>query len=180
MHRRILLVLSCSCFLLIARAQSSNDGFIDWSENRPLAWADYQGTPDASSSSAASTSTLVQVQYGFKNQTVDFHIRCCFSPTRSWGLHKDDYILSHEQGHFDISELFARKLCSKLRDYSFNPSTYQKDLDRIYNSVMKERQEMQDQYDRETNHSIDRTAQAAWKKKIAGLLRDFSAYANYR
>ena len=44
---------------------------------------------------------------------------------------------------------------------------------------MNERQEMQDQYDRETNHSINRVAQAAWKKKIARLLDDQRAFANY-
>ena len=42
--------------------------------------------------------------------------------------HKTDYILRHEQGHFDIAEIFARKLNKKMSEYKFNKTTYQKDL----------------------------------------------------
>ena len=46
--------------------------------------------------------------------------------------HKTDYILKHEQGHFDIAEIFARKLNKKMSEYKFNKTTYKTDLKNIY------------------------------------------------
>lgn len=180
MRWQIFPVLLLAVFLAsTVRAQPADDGLVDWNANRPLEWSDYLGSPDPASGAAASTATLVAVNYKFSANGVDFQIRCSFSPQRSWGLHKDATILDHEQGHFDISELFARQLCRELKAYHFDKRTYQSDLNAIYNKVMKERQEMQDQYDRETNHSINAAVQAAWKKKIARLLDNMRAFANY-
>ena len=40
----------------------------------------------------------------------------------------------HEQGHFDITELFARKLAKELREYKFDPRKYQDDSTRSIKS----------------------------------------------
>ena len=179
MRWQIFPVILLALFLSSSAGAQADDGQVDWSADRPLEWSDYLGRPDPASGAAASTATLVAVNYTFSANGINFKIRCSFSPQQSWGLHKDATILDHEQGHFDISELFARQLCRELKAYRFNKTTYQSDLNAIYNKVMNERQEMQDQYDRETNHSINRVAQAAWKKKIARLLDDLRAFANY-
>ena len=94
-------------------------------------------------------------------------------------MHRTEYILSHEQGHFDIAEIFARKLHKSLSEYNFNKKTFQQDLKAIYENLMQEKEAMQEQYDRETNHSINKSAQAAWLSKINDLLtlyQDYSAY----
>ena len=102
-----------------------------------------------------------------------------FIADRSWGLHKTDYILSHEQGHFDLAELFARKLHKEMSNYTFNKKSFQKDLKKIYDSIMKERESTQNQYDKETNHSINKEKQAEWLKKISRMLEELKDYADY-
>ena len=38
---------------------------------------------------------------------------------------------------------------------------------------------MQNEYDRETNHSINKDKQTEWLKKIDQLLREYKAFAGY-
>ena len=160
-------------------AQNSNEELLEWSASRKLTWADYKATPNPRSDAAASTTTTLVVNYDITNTRFGYKIQSRFSKTRSWGLHKTDYILSHEQGHFDIAEIFARKLHQKLSEYKFDKKSYQKDLKKIYDDVTGEKEEMQNKYDRETNHSIKKQEQAEWLKKIEAMLEDYADWANY-
>jgi hypothetical protein len=152
---------------------------VDWNPSRRLTWADYKANPDPASDAAASTTTYLGIEYSISNNSFGFKIQCRFSKDRSWGLHKTDYILSHEQGHFDIAEIFARKLNKAMGEYSFNKKSYQKDLKKIYQDIMEEKEKMQDDYDKETNHSIKKAKQAEWLEKIDELLKEYKDFAVY-
>lgn len=176
----------CSLILLLLAsvplqlfAQTRHEELLDWDANRRLSWADYKAKPDQNSDAAASTTSILVISYNISSTGFTYKIECRFSKTRSWGLHKTEYILSHEQGHFDIAEIFARKLHKKMSEYRFNKRTYQKDLDKIYEEVVKEKEKMQNDYDRETNHSINKEKQAEWLQKIRQLLEEYKNYADY-
>ena len=94
-------------------------------------------------------------------------------------MHKTDYILTHEQGHFDIAEIFARKLNKLMKEYNFDWNTYRQDLKKIYQDVLDEKEDMQNKYDEETNHSINKEKQEEWLKKISGKLKELDAWADY-
>ena len=66
-----------------------------------------------------------------------------------------------------------------MRAYKFNKNNYQKELNRIYNEVADEKAAVQQQYDRETRHSIDEVKQAEWLTKISRMLEELKEYANY-
>ena len=95
-------------------AQSGNEELLDWTSSRKLTWADYKAKPNTDNDAAASTTTYLGIDYNISNTSFSYKIESRFSKTRSWGLHKTDYILSHEQGHFDIAEIFARKLHKEI------------------------------------------------------------------
>jgi hypothetical protein len=163
-----------------AFAQSgSGDDILTWNASRKLTWEDYKAKPDPGSDAAASTTTLLLIDYKISNTSFSYKIKSHFSKNRSWGRHKDAYILSHEQGHFDIAEIFARKLHKLMSEYRFDLKTYQKELKKIYEKVTDEKEEMQNEYDQETRHSINREKQAAWLKKIALLLTEYESYSGY-
>ena len=156
-------------------SQSSNEEVLEWDPSRKLSWADYKARPNPDSDAAASTTTYLGINYNITSRSFSYKIYSRFSKTRSWGLHKTAYILSHEQGHFDIAEIFARK----LHEYEFNKKTYNKDLEKIYRDVTKEKEDTQNQYDKETNHSINKTEQLLWLKKIAAMLEEYADWADY-
>ena len=80
----------------------------------------------------------------------------------------------HEQGHFDITEIYARKLDNALRDYNFNPKRFKTDLDEIYKDIMEEKEELQNQYDLETDYSRNKEKQTEWLKKIQKELAKYN------
>ena len=173
----ILLVFLLAPFLL--PAQREGEELMAWSASRKLSWADYKAEPNPDSDAAATTATYLIFSYSIRDDLPSYSIESKFSKTRSWGLHKTAYILSHEQGHFDLAEVYARKLYKKVQEYRFHQKNYRKDLQKIYQEVLDEKEEMQNKYDRETNHSINREKQAEWLKKIEKMLKETQEYANY-
>lgn len=160
-------------------SQRKEEELLAWSDSRKLTWADYKGNPDAESDAAASTTSYLAIDYNIRSTSFSYKIESRFSKTRSWGLHKTDYILRHEQGHFDIAEVFARKLHKKMSEYKFNRRTYQKDLKKIYDEVTQEKEEIQNSYDEETNHSINKKKQTEWLGRIEEMLEEYEEYADY-
>lgn len=86
----------------------------------------------------------------------------------SWKRTKSctNYTLNHEQRHFDISEVFARKLRSAFADYEFSRRTVARDIDAIFKKVCTEKDSVNSLYDKETYHSLNQEKQAAWDKQI--------------
>jgi hypothetical protein len=175
-HYLILLLIALPA---TAIAQKDGEELLEWSSSRRLTWADYKSRPNPNSDAAASTTTYLGIDYNIGSTSFSYKIESRFSKTRSWGLHKTDYILSHEQGHFDIAEVFARKLHKKMSEYKFSRKTYEKDLRKIYNEVTEEKEKTQNEYDGETRHSINKEKQAEWLKKIEKMLEELKDYADY-
>lgn len=166
--------------LLITITPFKKEESIPWSAERRLVWDDFKGKPDGNSGNAALTSSGIEFGYRYGDQTFSFTITCMFDKNKSWGRVKTDYILAHEQGHFDVSEIHARKLYKALKAYKVNQSTLAKDVQAIYSQLMKEQSEMQNVYDDETDNSRNKEKQAAWLKKINKELEQLKDYAGYR
>lgn len=161
----------------IVNAQQDED-LVKWSSDRKLRWTDYLAEPDTRSGAAASTSTQIGFEYHVRDNNLTYTISCKFSKTKSWGRYKNDYILSHEQGHFDIAEIFARKLNKEVKEY-LSKSRNHEGLNPIYTKLMNEKREMQEDYDIETNHSINKAKQAEWNEKIEEMLNELQPSGDY-
>ena len=156
------------------------DSLIDWSPARKLDWEDFKAQPDGISVNAALTSTRIDIDYSLNNHDFKYHISCQFDPSKSWGRVKNDYILSHEQAHFDIAEIHARLLNKALQNYKFIAKTAKNDIGEIYQQVMDEHHAMQEQYDEETNYSRNETQQKEWQRKITDQLNSLESFSHYK
>ncbi|HVZ55504.1 MAG TPA: DUF922 domain-containing protein [Chitinophagaceae bacterium] len=153
--------------------------YIAWSSARRLQWSDYRGRPDPRSDAAASTSTEIGFEYRIRNGVPSYTLFCHFSPSRSWGRYRTSYILAHEQGHFDITEIFARRLFQALKETPFHEGSFRRDVERLYTSIMQDREHMQQAYDQQTDYSRNQVQQEAWLKKIGDMLHQTETYAGY-
>ncbi len=150
---------------------------IVWNENNKLKWDYFKGKVPESKYGAITCSTIYS-----KFESGNFLIlntRACFVKKESW--HKDGYsiayYLNHEQKHFDITEIYARKLRKTLTDTVFKTETIaKKEINRIIRSNNKALNDYQDLYDKETNHSINKENQSLWDKKIDEELKSLSNY----
>ncbi|MEJ2584041.1 MAG: DUF922 domain-containing protein [Robiginitalea sp.] len=148
---------------------------IPWKVDRKLSWADFKGIPPETKSVAATTAS--GISYSYKTQgprgryRLDYQVNAFFYPYKSW-YHPDlcdSVVLSHEQLHFDISELYARRMRHLLEDQIFGPDV-RAEVRRIFKQVNRELSEFQDRYDRETDYSRDREAQVRWNAEISRRL----------
>ena len=170
-HVHVLLSIVITFLFAFTSAQDLKE----WSKEDDVKWTDFRATPDDNSKHAASINT--GIKYSWKTRIIDgkktlsYNIIAYMIPSKSWvkSSRKSDYILKHEQLHFDITEYYARQLKEAFADYKIKQSI-KTDLQGIYKGIMEERFRMQNRYDRATNHSIDTTAQRQWQEKTEELL----------
>ncbi len=167
----VLLVFFCSSFCAFSQEYDT----IPWTKERKLIWKDFKGKPKRGFKAAAITAS--GITYSFSSLArgneveVDFKVNAYFYPDQSWydAENCDDVILGHEQLHFDISELYARKLRKRLNELTFSLNI-KKEVRVIYNDILNELDDFQERYDWETNFSRDIEKQLEWNKKVAELL----------
>jgi predicted secreted Zn-dependent protease len=152
---------------------------VEWNATRKLTWEDFKAAPDPASTNAALTSSSINVEFGYDDQELQFTIKCRFDKNKSWVRVRNNEILAHEQGHFDMAELHARRLNKALNGYKFNSKTVSEDVNRIYDSVMTLHHAAQSEYDKETDFSRNKEKQAIWQKKITDDIQQLKAFANY-
>ena len=84
--------------------------------------------------------------------------------------------LDHEQIHFDISELYRRKLMAEYARLSLSPVEIRVQHEQIFANYWNQLQLKQDEYDSEVY--ADRSQQSKWDDWIDGELKKYSQYAS--
>ena len=164
----VFILLSCT----ICSAQEEE---ISWDPSIQLSWQDFKGQPEKNSRIAAVTASGISYRFSSHERDgymeVEFEVDTFFYPNQSWYQPHmcDEIVLSHEQLHFDISELFARKMRKQLENTRFTKNI-KKEIRSIYQAIIKELSAFQDLYDRETDFSRNREAQLRWNKEIREAL----------
>ena len=145
---------------------------IAWDANRPLTWEDFRGVPNRADSFVASTNSGISFSFSFSERNgvanIQYTVVSNFYPDLSWYRPErvTQYILEHEQTHFDISELHARKLRNALSSLSHDRGFKEK----------AERRAMQTQYDKESDHSNVKEMEYQWRTKVAQELNALDAW----
>ncbi len=139
-------------------------------------------------SPAASAITINPVIYAVNESTYYYNISALFNKYESWMIVKSKDILEHEQIHFDIFELYARKM-RKLLVESLKKNYMEgmtgdltNEISPAFEQLYQELNDMQLQFDRETmaltssNAPLFKT-NTKWKKLLVsqiGLLNEYS------
>jgi hypothetical protein len=172
-----ILFISCIFFTLYSNAQLIDT--IHWKANYKLKWNDFKGNPDSNSFAAAITSTIITYSVLKKDSSLTIKIYCYFLRDASWTWTKGNSILlKHEQGHFDIAELFTRKFRVAIKGKKFYPYTVNNELDAILTNILNNNREFDKVYDNETDFSKDAEKQIFWSKKIMTELNKLNLYKN--
>ncbi len=151
---------------------------IVYDKNKPLVWSDFLGKPDNSSGTQAYTFSEMSSTCSWMDDSATINLTRFFDKHKSWvKMDKaNDYLLKHEQGHFDLTEIYYRKLVKKLKEYRFTAKTFSTDFNKINSTNSSDLNKEQDLYDKETNHSIIELKQKEWDARIATHLKDLEDY----
>jgi predicted secreted Zn-dependent protease len=79
-------------------------------------------------------------------------------------------LLAHEQGHYDICELFARKLRKELLQFVIPESGLTDTVTKIYSSNIRAYKEYQSYFDNNTKSGIDLNAQDEFLNMLSNEL----------
>jgi hypothetical protein len=181
-----ILRLSLMMFLIHASADTfsqKTDSLKCWCENDRLKWDDFKGkipnNGDSSFLSAGTGYRLVAIPIE-KNDVLSYDIKIVFKKYESWTIDTTaEYLLAHEQLHFDIAELYARKLRKGIQDVS---KTNRNPTEEVFKPVIQklylETANTQRKYDEETIHGIITESQIEWEKKIALELKKLQKYVS--
>lgn len=156
---------------------------IKWQQGQPLTWNDFRALPDDSNSYSANTNSGISYTWSYSTSSgkpvLEHEVFSNFYPENSWvkDIEDEEYLLAHEQLHFDISELHARKLRKALHEYKIGRNIRQ-DLKRLYNKIEAERAAMQKRFDKETSHSEIKEAEMQWRKFIQQELKKLEEFSS--
>ncbi|WP_026753275.1 hypothetical protein [Sediminibacter sp. Hel_I_10] len=157
---------------------------MSWNRDKKLAWDDFQGEVPSETDEAALTASGITFSFALQQSndrfvsfesTVDAH----FYPKKSWYItgRADAHILSHEQLHFDITELHVRRLRHKISKLNVSQNI-REELRSLHEVANKELAEMQQLYDSQSDHSINHDQQSFWNKKVENDLKTYEAFAS--
>lgn len=174
-------LLSALLALLFTFSPANDDEKLRWEEDRPLSWEDFRGEPSGAPDFVASTNSGISLSYSIGkkdgNFTFDFSVNSNFYPNESWYRPESasEYILKHEQTHFDISELHARKLRKYLSELKVTANV-KEHADDIYRQTESHRRAMQQAYDEDSDHSKLEGPEMQWRMFVASELEKYDAW----
>jgi hypothetical protein len=153
---------------------------IAWEQNYQLDWNDFKGRAQTSSSLDAYTMLGISLEViGQKDGKVDMGVFGYFEKNKSWvkSGEKTDNLLSHERKHFDLCEVYRRKLIKKLEaKKSYDYDTFSDDVGKMFNENFEAYTKEQERYDEETHHSQKKEDQIKWNKFITKELLRLKKY----
>lgn len=157
-----------SLFLFLICVQP-NEPSILWNQNHGLDWGDFKGEPTQNSNVVATTASGLTFNFTARtteNRLVDFTaiIEARFYPEKSWCKKEyiDNIILAHEQLHFDITELHARKLRKQIDKANFSVNI-KKEISKLHANINKQLKAFQNKYDSESDFSRNVETQKKWQ-----------------
>jgi hypothetical protein len=174
------LLIACSSFFV----QDDPAAPILW-QKKSLRWKNFRDVPDSqgphAKSLAVTNSRLEQRYYRVGNE-LHFIIAAWFNPNKSWvrdgvsGARYSDEVLSHEQHHFDMCELYARKIRRYLSTAVFTEATYKKEIPELFKTFHTQYRAEQNKYDSELKERVYR--QDEWTESIDVAMKELKTFTD--
>lgn len=180
---RLLILLACLFISYTLAAQFQTPSIL-WSKKN-LHWKDFKRKPDSVllvTKWGAGTNSWVEERYRMTPQhEIRFTIRAWFNPDLSWvrdETKNSSYALRHEQYHFNMSELYARKMKKVLSSLELTDADYRSEIAELLKKFHNQYHLQQIRYDEETDHSRNMLMQYNWMESIDHEMKDLSSYSD--
>jgi hypothetical protein len=157
---------------------SNDQDTVFYAPNRTLRWEDFQA--NANRTSRFSATVFPSFAYEGDTEVKDgiIHLNLTMKvyvlKSSSWvkDSAKDPYGLNHEQRHFDIVKLVAERFKQKIKPDELSLADYNSNIQYLFIESYREMNQLQDQYDAETRHGVDKLAQERWNLRLEKELKE--------
>lgn len=154
-----------------------DEALIRWSQDYKLKWSDFKGKVYGTSTAASCVvwhSSLKRTEGVFEVEYANE-----FDRLQSWMTDTtSSQLLNHEQLHFDINEVFCRKVRKGVIALIETDAISSEDLQVLVDSLSHEKDDYQGLFDKETAHGAYGLKQLEWRRKIDYELDSLKSYAN--
>lgn len=151
---------------------------IYYSPERPLTWKDFTGKPRYQAGDAAVSYT----SFGYIGHSRQLHdtalayltLQVFFVKSASWVIPsvESSSDLSHEQLHFDLTELSALHFREMVLTDTLLSGDYSSRIQYLFLDGFRYMDSIQEQYDEETGHGTNEYEQEKWKKEVSIKLKE--------
>ncbi len=156
----------------VAFAERGKEGDHRLYDDGPIGWDEFLGQPDTTSPWDAMLFSGISLQYEYKKHKGGTKVNVLIAPymntARSWvkstGL--NEHTLLHEQRHFDITAIVARKLADNIRNTVFQGINFKATVAALHADAMRQLEQLQLRYDEETAHGYLSSCQQEWNQTI--------------
>jgi hypothetical protein len=173
---KIILILS---IIFVSFGNTGSEDEIIWDRNNKLSWDNFNGIPPKDSLNFDAL-TYYGYKYSLKtinNLLISFNSYLFFRKNKSWVRIKTPSLLNHEQGHFDIAEVYMRKFRKEVYT-NMDKIKSISDCDKIFNESTFKLDSMQRIYDIQTDYSRNQGGQQKWNDSIKVWLDRYKEYAD--
>ena len=156
---------------------STDHDTVFYTSKRPLQWNDFKAAPTKTSRFSAT----VFPSFGYEGESkvvdgiihLNLTLKVYMLKSSSWVKEgfKDPYGLNHEQRHFDIVKLVAERFKQKIKPEMLSVADYNSIIQYQFIESYREMNKLQDAYDEETRHGIDKAAQERWNQQLERELK---------
>lgn len=172
-------------------SQKANPGIILWNPARTVSVSDFIVVPDSSTritgDHMAVTRTGITYSLTAKPGSKNFEITIYATMHKPNSFIRErvldaprgsiNYLMNHEQKHFDISEIYAREAVKAIRGKRFTKN-YTREINDLMKGLFKQSEDLHDLYDNETGNGTNASAQSEWNNRIQRRLNGLDAYKN--
>lgn len=172
LNKLVLSILLLSHLLVLAQIKKTNK--ISWQK---LEWTNFKKVVDSSlyDKLAESTCGIEVIYYETEFMLDSMTAYSYFNENESWTLTSSTTALEHEQLHFDICELFTRKIIRQfnyLKKNKVGSSSIKKTVNKMVDSAIIY---LQNKYDSETDYGRNLKLQKKWKLYLKSELVKFES-----
>jgi hypothetical protein len=156
---------------------------VPWS-SRPLVWDNFKGSAPTDGVEGAHTVYLLSYESRCRGAEFQFFVTAVFLPVQSWVKRhvladpaESLRILRHEQTHFNLTEVYARRMRKYFAEL-YNPcGQTDEQLNASVDRFVQDEAAAQRRYDNETGYGLVQDRQRGWDKEVAGMLASLAGFA---
>lgn len=153
-----------------------NDALIEWNEFYEIQWSDFKGKPTSESIGDAGTAVQIKAQPYLVRKEINYNVSAFFNRNKSWYRDRSDALLNHERLHFDIAELYARKIRQRIEELNRKNVSDLKIYNAAIEDLLEESNRVDQQYDIETLHGAITNRQKVWEQRVSEELKSLEKY----
>ena len=157
---------------------------VPWSRSYPLSWADFKATAPADGAEGARTVYELNYEWQCRGAAFQFVVTAEFLPARSWvkpgvvlSPSESARVLGHEQTHFNVTEVFARRVRKYFAEL-YSPCTQNENVLQVaVERYITEEAAMQKRYDDDTRYGLEAPRQRMWDRDVLEMLSSLEKFA---